>query len=68
MKRGSASQVKLRIWVKHDEVPRAAHAMASLKKAMKWDEDAFGETPLAPSCTTRIAMIQAVAAHTHAST
>ena len=48
MNQGSTPQVKLRIWVKHDEVPRAAHAMASLKKAMKWDEDTFGEGFLLP--------------------
>ena len=32
----------LRIYVRPGDVPRCEHAMESLKKSMKWDEDVFG--------------------------
>ena len=34
--------VTLRIYTEAADVPQAEHAMASLKRAMKWDEDVFG--------------------------
>lgn len=38
----SGRQVSLRIWTPAADVPKTAHAMYSLKAAMKWDEDVFG--------------------------
>ncbi|RZB94760.1 Puromycin-sensitive aminopeptidase isoform D [Glycine soja] len=38
----SGRKVSLRIWTPADDVPKTAHAMYSLKAAMKWDEDVFG--------------------------
>jgi aminopeptidase N len=38
----SGRKVALRIWTPADDVPKTAHAMYSLKAAMKWDEDVFG--------------------------
>lgn len=38
----SGRQVSLRIWTPADDIPKTAHAMYSLKAAMKWDEDVFG--------------------------
>ncbi|XP_064955295.1 puromycin-sensitive aminopeptidase [Musa acuminata AAA Group] len=38
----SGREVKLRIWTPSEDVPKTAHAMYSLKAAMKWDEDVFG--------------------------
>jgi len=38
----SGREVALGIWVRDGDVPRTEHAMASLKAAMKWDEEAFG--------------------------
>ncbi|CAB4279945.1 unnamed protein product [Prunus armeniaca] len=35
-------EVALRIWTPAQDVPKTAHAMYSLKAAMKWDEDVFG--------------------------
>jgi aminopeptidase N len=35
----SGRKVALRIWTPADDVPKTAHAMYSLKAAMKWDED-----------------------------
>lgn len=35
----SGRKVSLRIWTPADDVPKTAHAMYSLKAAMKWDED-----------------------------
>lgn len=35
-------RVDLAIWVREADLPRTAHAMASLKAAMKWDEDVYG--------------------------
>lgn len=38
----SGKNVPLEIFVDPGDAPRAAYAMDSLKRAMKWDEDAFG--------------------------
>ena len=38
----SGSKVSLGIWVRESDLPRTGHAMASLKAAMKWDEDVYG--------------------------
>jgi len=38
----SGRKVDLAIWVRETDLPRTAHAMASLKAAMKWDEEAYG--------------------------
>ncbi|XP_010545647.1 PREDICTED: puromycin-sensitive aminopeptidase-like isoform X2 [Tarenaya hassleriana] len=38
----SGREVSLRIWTLAEDVPKTAHAMYSLKAAMKWDEDVFG--------------------------
>jgi aminopeptidase N len=38
----SGRPVELGIWVRHGDEDRCAHAMRSLKTAMKWDEDVFG--------------------------
>ncbi|CAJ1937404.1 unnamed protein product [Sphenostylis stenocarpa] len=38
----SGRKVSLRIWTPAGDVPKTAHAMYSLKAAMKWDEDVFG--------------------------
>lgn len=38
----SGREVSLRIWTPAQDVPKTAHAMYSLKAAMKWDEDVFG--------------------------
>lgn len=38
----SGRQVLLRIWTPAQDVSKTAHAMYSLKAAMKWDEDVFG--------------------------
>ena len=38
----SGRQVTLEIYTEPREIDKCAHAMASLKKAMKWDEDRFG--------------------------
>ncbi|XP_062026541.1 puromycin-sensitive aminopeptidase isoform X2 [Rosa rugosa] len=38
----SGRTVALRIWTPAQDVPKTAHAMYSLKAAMKWDEDVFG--------------------------
>jgi aminopeptidase N len=38
----SGREVALRIYVEPGKEPRCAHAMASLKHAMRWDETAFG--------------------------
>jgi aminopeptidase N len=39
---GSGRTVELGIWVREGDLPRTHHAMASLKAAMKWDEEAYG--------------------------
>ncbi|HEY1430668.1 MAG TPA: aminopeptidase N [Stellaceae bacterium] len=38
----SGKQVALAIWVRRGDEDKCAHAMASLKKAMRWDEEVFG--------------------------
>lgn len=38
----SGRRVDLRIYATAKDLPRCRHAMNSLKKAMKWDEDVFG--------------------------
>ena len=38
----SGRKVDLRIYVEHGNEPRAGYAMDSLKRAMKWDEEAYG--------------------------
>ncbi len=38
----SGRVVTLRVYVEHENVDRCHHAMESLRKAMKWDEDRFG--------------------------
>lgn len=38
----SGKKVKLCIWVQKEDLPKTDFAMASLKNAMKWDEDVFG--------------------------
>jgi len=38
----SGRKVDLGIWVREADLPKTAHAMAALKTAMKWDEDAYG--------------------------
>jgi aminopeptidase N len=38
----SGKEVALAIWVRRGDQDKCAHAMASLKKAMRWDEEVFG--------------------------
>jgi aminopeptidase N len=38
----SGRKVDLAIWVREEDLPRTGHAMESLKRSMKWDEEAFG--------------------------
>ncbi|KAL6859153.1 hypothetical protein ACP4OV_018155 [Aristida adscensionis] len=38
----SGRKVALRIWTPAQDLPKTAHAMYSLKAAMKWDEEVFG--------------------------
>jgi aminopeptidase N len=38
----SGRQVALNIWVREADLPKTAHAMASLKQAMAWDERVYG--------------------------
>jgi len=38
----SGRRVELGIWVREPDLPKTAHAMAALKTAMKWDEEAYG--------------------------
>lgn len=38
----SGRKVDLKIWVDEADLPKCGHAMESLKKSMKWDEDVFG--------------------------
>ena len=35
-------EVELGIWVREGDLARTEHAMASLKRSMKWDEETFG--------------------------
>jgi aminopeptidase N len=38
----SGREVNLGIWVREGDIERTGHAMQSLKRAMKWDEETFG--------------------------
>jgi aminopeptidase N len=38
----SGREVALAIWVRRGDEDKCAHAMTSLKKAMRWDEEVFG--------------------------
>jgi aminopeptidase N len=38
----SGREVRLEIWVEPQNADRCAHALASLQRAMKWDEETFG--------------------------
>src|SRR5437588_231973 len=38
----SGKEVPLAIWVRRGDEDKCAHAMQSLKKSMRWDEDVFG--------------------------
>jgi len=38
----SGRTVGLAIWVREGDLPKTEHAMASLKTAMKWDEEVYG--------------------------
>jgi aminopeptidase N len=38
----SGKAVELAIWVRRGDEDKCGHAMASLKKAMRWDEEVFG--------------------------
>ena len=38
----SDRDVRLEIWVEEQNIDRCEHALESLKKAMRWDEDVFG--------------------------
>lgn len=38
----SGQDVRLRIYVEHKDLDKCGHAMASLKKAMCWDEECYG--------------------------
>jgi aminopeptidase N len=35
-------EVALNVWVRAEDLPRTDHALESLKRSMKWDEEAFG--------------------------
>jgi aminopeptidase N len=38
----SGRAVELNIWVREKDLPRTAHAMESLKAAMRWDQEVYG--------------------------
>ena len=38
----SGREVELNVWVRDEDLPRTDHALESLKKSMKWDEEVFG--------------------------
>ncbi|NNC60379.1 MAG: aminopeptidase N [Erythrobacter sp.] len=38
----SGREVELNVWVREGDLPRTDHAMESLKKSMRWDEETFG--------------------------
>jgi aminopeptidase N len=38
----SGRKVDLAIWVREQDLPKTAHAMESLKAAMRWDEEVYG--------------------------
>ncbi len=35
-------EVELNVWVRAEDLPRTEHAMESLKRSMRWDEETFG--------------------------
>lgn len=39
---GSGREVALEVWVEKENLHKCDHALASLKKAMQWDEDTYG--------------------------
>jgi hypothetical protein len=41
----SGRTVILRIFTEEHNIHKCAHAMVSLKKSMKWDEDTYGTRP-----------------------
>jgi aminopeptidase N len=38
----SGRKVEIGIWVREADLPKTAHAMESLKQAMRWDEEVYG--------------------------
>ncbi|GAB5348855.1 aminopeptidase N [Alteriqipengyuania sp. 357] len=38
----SGRKVELGVWVREEDLPRTSHAIESLKRSMKWDEETFG--------------------------
>ena len=38
----SGRKVRLEVWVEPQNIDRCAHALQSMQKAMKWDEDVYG--------------------------
>ena len=38
----SGRKVDLRMYIEHENISKCDHALASLKQAMKWDEDTYG--------------------------
>jgi aminopeptidase N len=38
----SGRDVELNIWVREKDLPKTSHAMDSLKRAMRWDEEVYG--------------------------
>ena len=38
----SGREVELGVWVRAEDLPRTQHAIESLKRSMKWDEETFG--------------------------
>jgi aminopeptidase N len=38
----SGRDVRLEVWTEHENVPKCAHALRSLQRAMRWDEERFG--------------------------
>ncbi len=38
----SGRKVELGVWVRAEDLPRTGHAIESLKRSMKWDEETFG--------------------------
>ncbi|MAK99725.1 MAG: aminopeptidase N [Citromicrobium sp.] len=38
----SGREVALGVWVREEDLPRTSHAMESIKRSMKWDEETFG--------------------------
>ncbi len=38
----SGREIELGVWVRSEDLPRTQHAIDSLKRSMKWDEETFG--------------------------